>query len=131
MYRGPERVDIYNASTANTPPPRSTAWAPPSSNTTASTSSKSVSGVIDPGVHKTRRAALNHSSSRRTILELEPLIQTKVAKLCRRLKQDYASRKRAANMHNAFQALTIDTVTDFAYATSYKCVPVSPAFADR
>lgn len=94
--------------------------------------SKSVFGVIDPGVHKTRRAALNPSFSRRTILELEPLIQTKVAKLCSRLEEDYASRGRAANMHNAFQALTIDTVTDFAYATSYKYVFfVFPAYADR
>lgn len=79
--------------------------------------SKPVFNVIDPGVHKTRRAALNPSFSR---LELEPLIQTKVAK-------GHASRGRVANMHNAFQAPTIDTVTDFAYATSARF----PAYADR
>lgn len=82
--------------------------------------SKSVFGVIDPSIHKARRAALNPSFSRRTILELEPLIQAKVTKLCSRLEEGYAKRGRAANMHNAYQALTIDTVTDFAYATSYK-----------
>lgn len=84
--------------------------------------SKSVFGVIDPNIHKARRSALNPSFSRRTILELEPLIQVKVAKLCNRLEEGYAKSGRPANMHNAYQALTIDTVTDFAYATSYKYV---------
>lgn len=80
----------------------------------------SVFGVIEPDLHKTKRSALNPSFSRRTILELEPLIQAKVDKLCNRLETAYAKTGKPANMHNAYQALTIDTVTDFAFATSYE-----------
>jgi cytochrome P450 len=82
----------------------------------------SVFGVINPEQHKQKRSALNPSFSRRQILELEPLIQAKVNRLCQRL-QEYAGKGEPANMHNAYQALTIDTVTDFAYATSYEYVP--------
>lgn len=62
---------------------------------------------------------LNQSFSRRTIFELEPLVQSKVDRLVQRLEDEYAGVGREVCVHNAYQAVTIDTVSDFSFGISY------------
>lgn len=57
--------------------------------------------------------------SRRSILGFENVVQEKCDLLCYKIRElEQADSK--VNFHNAFVALTIDIVTEYAYAKSYK-----------
>lgn len=47
-------------------------------------------------------------------------MQSKVDRLVQRLEDEYASVGREVCVHNAYQAVTIDTVSDFSFGISYE-----------
>ncbi|RPB09341.1 cytochrome P450 [Morchella conica CCBAS932] len=81
--------------------------------------SNSSFGTVSNADHRRKRSVLNQSFSRRTIFELEPLVQSKVDRLVQRLEDEYAGVGREVCVHNAYQAVTIDTVSDFSFGISY------------
>ena len=55
------------------------------------------------------------------------MIENVVEKLCTRLR-GYQATKEAVNLRHAFAALTMDVITDYAFAKSYNCLD-EPDFA--
>lgn len=65
--------------------------------------------------HRRRRAPLNHFFSRRAVLDLEDIVQEKVAKLCRRVREALAART-PADLRSGLRAVSIDVLTEYAFA---------------
>jgi hypothetical protein len=74
-----------------------------------------------------RRAPLNPFFSPKSVAKLEPMIKSVVEKLCTRL-QGFQQTKEPVNLRHAFGALTMDVITDYAFARSYNCLD-EPGFA--
>ncbi|KAL6402003.1 benzoate 4-monooxygenase cytochrome P450 [Ilyonectria robusta] len=70
--------------------------------------------TVSNDLHRRRRAALNPFFSRRKVLELEDIVHSKVDKLCRRVRADRATGQ-PTNLHAAFRAISVDTITDYAF----------------
>ncbi|KAK7420830.1 hypothetical protein QQZ08_010231 [Neonectria magnoliae] len=70
--------------------------------------------TVSNDLHRRRRAALNPFFSRRKVLELEDIVHSKVDKLCRRVSADRATGQ-PTNLHAAFRAISVDTITDYAF----------------
>ncbi|KAI9674802.1 MAG: hypothetical protein M1817_001706 [Caeruleum heppii] len=92
-------------------------------------SDNSVFNVSDPSVHREKRLALSPLFTQRAVLDLEPLIQRRIDRLCGRLVE-YHHAGNAVNFHFAFRALAVDVVTDFCYAQSYNQLDI-PDFKGR
>ncbi|RPA91823.1 cytochrome P450 [Choiromyces venosus 120613-1] len=90
---------------------------------------RSSFSTIDINLHRQRRSMLNPMFSRKGILDLEFLIKEKIELLCRRMKEHEVQDK-IFNCHQAFAALTVDIVTEFAYAKSYDVLS-TPDFTSR
>jgi cytochrome P450 len=69
-------------------------------------------------LHRVRRAALNPLFSRRRVLDLEDVVQSKVAKLDHRLSVA-ASGGAAVDLHHALRAISVDTITDYGFGSCY------------
>ena len=65
-------------------------------------------------LHRQRRAPLNPFFSRRTVFELEDIVQDKVAKLCR-IIQGGIEKGVPVDLHAGFRAISVDVVTDYAF----------------
>lgn len=52
------------------------------------------------------------------MLDLEDVVQSKVAKLDRRLAEA-ATSKSAVDLHHALRAISVDTITDYAFDSCY------------
>jgi hypothetical protein len=65
-----------------------------------------------------RRAALNPLFSRKMVLELQHVVQSKVDKLYRRLAEAVDSGK-ALDLHHGFRAVSLDIFTDYAFDDCY------------
>ncbi|KAK0458615.1 cytochrome P450 [Desarmillaria tabescens] len=74
-------------------------------------------GYTDRVLAKKRREVLNPLFSRRSILRLEHIIQSKVDLLVARLLEDYTDKP--ANLHFAFKSTTMDVITAYCYAHSF------------
>lgn len=68
-------------------------------------------------LHRARRALLNPFFSKRSITSLEPVIQSAVDTLCRRL-EGFRESKEIVNMRHAYVALTTDVIRQYCFATS-------------
>lgn len=79
----------------------------------------STFATCDPVQHRKQRRALDPMFSRRSIMELEDVVQSKVNFLCSRMKEIEAQNG-IVHFYNAFVALTTDIITDYAYGKSYK-----------
>lgn len=79
-----------------------------------------TSAFSTPGndLHRVRRAALNPLFSRKRVLDLEDVVQSKVAKLDRRLS-DAASTREAMDLHHALRAISVDVITDYGLGNCY------------
>jgi cytochrome P450 len=75
-------------------------------------------GIISNEQHRVRRAALNPRFSRKTVLENEDLIQSKVWQLCRRMTDMFHANK-PVDLHHGFRAVSIDVITDYAFNNCY------------
>ena len=65
-------------------------------------------------VHRVRRAAISPLFSRRVVLDLEGVVQSKVQKLCRRLSEALRAGK-PMDLHHGFRAVSVDVITDYAF----------------
>lgn len=76
-----------------------------------------MGGTIDHYVHASRRRPLSNFFSRPSIEKIEPMIASKVQKLCARLKQ---AQKAGSIVHldSAFSALTADIISEYCYGFS-------------
>ncbi|KAK5096990.1 hypothetical protein LTR70_002207 [Exophiala xenobiotica] len=89
--------------------------------------SSSHFGTVPHDQHRLRRAPLNPFFSKRSVTKLEPMIKSAVEKLCTRLR-GFQQTKEPVNLRHAFAALTMDVITDYAFAKSYNCLD-EPGFA--
>lgn len=89
--------------------------------------SSSHFGSVPHNEHRMRRAPLNPYFSKRSVAKLEPMIKSVVEKLCARLR-GFQQSKEPVNLRHAFAALTMDVVTDYAFAKSTNCLD-QPDFA--
>lgn len=68
--------------------------------------------------HRVRRAALNPLFSRKMVLELEDVVQSKAQKLYQRLTDAVVART-ALDLHHGFRAVSVDVITDYAFDNCY------------
>jgi cytochrome P450 len=76
-----------------------------------------TAGPVD--VHKARRARLDPFFSRRNVLNLEYLVQLRAEKLLEIISSKF-SRNEAVDLHHAFRAISVDVISDYAFAESYE-----------
>ncbi|KAJ6440648.1 putative thiol methyltransferase 2 [Purpureocillium lavendulum] len=69
--------------------------------------------------HKLRRGALNPFFSARSVTRLEPLVQSKIAKLCARF-DGFVESGEVLRLDAAFMALTMDVICDYAFSNDRK-----------
>ena len=70
--------------------------------------------TISNDLHRQRRAPLNPFFSRRSVFDLEGVVQDKTAKLCRVLGEGLGKGE-SVRLHDAFRAISIDVITDYAF----------------
>jgi cytochrome P450 len=71
-----------------------------------------------PDVHRIRRGALNPFFSRKMVLELESIVQTKAEKLTALAKKALETGQ-ALNLHFAFRSISVDVITEYAFGQCY------------
>lgn len=86
-------------------------------------------GTVPHDHHRIRRAALNPYFSKRTVAQLESLIQSVVENLCGRLSE-FRKSGEPVNLNYAYAALTLDVITEYCFARSYGCL-AEPNFAPK
>ncbi|KAK7981293.1 hypothetical protein PG988_003531 [Apiospora saccharicola] len=74
--------------------------------------------TLEHDLHKQRRSQLNPFFSKASIRALEPLMASKVERLCQRL-EELASDERVVSLTHGFAALTLDIVTHLCFGVSY------------
>jgi hypothetical protein len=79
---------------------------------------ESTFGTFSNELHRVRRAALNPRFSRKVVLNLQDIVQSKVQKLCRKVADQLRANK-PANIHNGFRAVSVDVITDYAFDNCY------------
>ncbi len=70
--------------------------------------------TVENELHRHRRAPLEPFFSRRNVLATEGVVHDKVTKLCR-LVGDTISRGQEFNLHAALRAVSVDTITEYAF----------------
>ena len=83
----------------------------------------STLSTIDPGLHKSRRAAMNPFFAKRRIASLEPMIQSKVEKVCSRL-DGIRSSGESMNLRLLFTCFTTEVISEFTYASSFNLLDI-------
>ena len=79
---------------------------------------QSIFDTIDHDLHRRRRQPWAPFFSKQSVERLQPLIQTKVDKLCERITEYQAIGKPAIMMH-AYSSLTADIISDYSYPEGY------------
>jgi hypothetical protein len=69
-------------------------------------------------LHRRRRAALNPFFSRKMVLELENVVQSKAEKLCALVSTKFSSGQ-VADLHHAFRAVSVDVITEYGFGKCY------------
>ncbi|KAG0648396.1 Cytochrome P450 monooxygenase yanH [Hyphodiscus hymeniophilus] len=70
-------------------------------------------------VHKPRRAKLDPFFSRRMVLSLEHLVQSRAEKLCQIITSRF-SKSQAVDLYHAFRSISVDVISDYAFGESYE-----------
>lgn len=70
----------------------------------------STFGTPTNEIHKHRRGLLNNLFSRKTVLDLEDLVQDKAAKLVQLMQTGIGERK-PVDLHHAFRSVSVDVIT--------------------
>jgi cytochrome P450 len=65
-------------------------------------------------LHRVRRAAINPLFSRKVVLDLEEVVQSKVQRLCQ-LLSDKLKAGEPMDLHYGFRAVSVDVITDYAF----------------
>jgi cytochrome P450 len=77
-------------------------------------------GTASNEVHRVKRAAMSPIFSRQRVLDVEAIVQGKVAKVISRLESDRASESQeGVDLHHAFRAVSVDVISEFAFGTCY------------
>ena len=84
-------------------------------------------GTIPHNLHRIRRAPLNKFFSKASVTRLEPLIQSTVDKLCKRLRE-FQDGKKLVTISLAYACFTNDVVSEYAFSKSYNYIENSPDF---
>jgi cytochrome P450 len=80
-------------------------------------------------VHRIRRGMLDPFFSRRSVLNLEHIIQTKAEKLSDIISTRFG-RKEAVDLHHAFRSISVDVITDYAFEESYNLMDMKDLGAE-
>jgi hypothetical protein len=75
-------------------------------------------GTEDHYVHRMRRSVINPFFSRQRMLQLEPVIQTLVQKLCKRIL-DFKNAGNPVPLSLGFSCLTTDVITEYVITQNY------------
>jgi hypothetical protein len=78
----------------------------------------SAFGTLSNDVHKIRRSKINPFFSRKMVLEMETVVQSKAKKLISRIGKCMESGQ-PVDLHHLFRGISIDVITDYAYDISY------------
>lgn len=78
----------------------------------------SMVATVDHDLHRFRRGILNSFFSKRSVLELSPVIYDRVQQLMKRIEGVYQD-KTVVRLDDAFAALTSDIITHYAYGRSW------------
>lgn len=70
--------------------------------------------------HRLRRAPLNSFFSKRSVVQLEPVIRENIAKLAQRFAAEIKKDRSVIRLDAAFTALTMDVITHYSYGKSYR-----------
>lgn len=84
--------------------------------------------TVDHDTHRMRRKALSPFFSDKKISDFQPVIRSKVKKLCLKLAE-YRHDGRILQLDSAWMALTTDTITEYAFGRAYNQLD-SPNFDD-
>ena len=76
----------------------------------------SLGGTVKHEIHRRRRDALNPFFSKENVTKLESLIKDKVNLLCDRISDS----EQPVVLSNAFMALTVDIIGQFAFGENYR-----------
>lgn len=71
--------------------------------------------TVPHDLHRLRRGVLNPFFSARSVARLEPLISSKISKLCARF-DGFVESQEVVRLDAAFMALTMDVICDYAFA---------------
>jgi cytochrome P450 len=69
-------------------------------------------------LHRIRRSRLNPFFSRKKVLELEDIVQSKSKKLCLLISEKFTAGL-SFDLHHALRAISIDIITDYAFNQPY------------
>jgi len=69
-------------------------------------------------LHRIRRAALNPYFSKRSVMQLEPVISSRIESLCNRFRE-FRKSHQPVNLGVAYSAMTTDIITEYCFARSY------------
>lgn len=77
-------------------------------------SAKAMGFTISHDLHRLRRSTVDPYFSKRNVLKLESVIDTKVTRLCEVIGKYYA-KGQPMNLTNALLAATMDTITEYSF----------------
>ncbi|KAK5292441.1 putative P450 monooxygenase [Cryomyces antarcticus] len=75
-------------------------------------------GTTGHELHKLRRSALNPFFSKRSVTQLEPVIQENIDRLCTKLR-GFAGTSTSVNLVDVFTCLSADVIGSYAFGQSY------------
>lgn len=80
-------------------------------------------GTESNEVHKIKRGAMNPIFARQKVLDVESIVQDKVAKVIARLENSINSTRvgdeSGVDLHHAFRAVSVDVASEFSFGTCY------------
>ena len=80
----------------------------------------SAFSTVTHELHRRRRAALNPFFSKRAVVQLDDMVQSKTAELCRRLQEAIGNKEvDVIRLDTAFAALTTDIITEYSFGKSW------------
>jgi cytochrome P450 len=80
-------------------------------------------GTASNEMHKIKRGAMNPIFARQKVLDVESIVQDKVAKVIRRLESSVSktsvANETGVDLHHAFRAVSVDVASEFAFGNCY------------
>ncbi|KAK2747805.1 hypothetical protein FQN57_001835 [Myotisia sp. PD_48] len=74
--------------------------------------------TADNSIHRIKRGALNPMFSRKRVLELENVVQSRAKQLERRISSALKTQG-GIDLHHGFRAISVDVITDYAFDNCY------------
>ncbi|KAM0705953.1 hypothetical protein Q7P35_007313 [Cladosporium inversicolor] len=91
-------------------------------------------GTASNEVHKIKRGAMNPIFARQKVLDVESIVQDKVAKVISRLenstKDTRVGDESGVDLHHAFRAVSVDVASEFSFGTCYNFLDKDDTGAD-